>query len=162
MPLPMQAETVPWPSPIASDSKNNRPYSTIRKKEFAELSKEAHLVGYPSPQAMDHLPPDGLRAAAGAPVAPGPHRVGKSPRGGHPDYWSDAKAHLCKDGRRRRFKPGVFPLADGLPRGMVYSGDPRRAVYANSTQEARVMRLKGYGNAICIETAVLFLQALDW
>ena len=45
---------------------------------------------------------------------------------------------------------------------MVYSGDPRQPEYANATAEARVMRLRGYGNAICIETARMFLESLDW
>jgi hypothetical protein len=37
--------------------------------------------------------------------------------------------------------------------------DPGAPGYANATAEARVMRLKGYGNAICIETAVAFIEA---
>jgi len=48
--------------------------------------------------------------------------------------------------------------------GVAAGGDspPVIPAYADSTGEARVMRLKGYGNAICVETAKLFLEALGW
>ena len=54
---------------------------------------------------------------------------------------------------------GIFPLVDGLPRGVVPSGDPSQPSYANSTPEARVMRLKGYGNAIVPPLAAEFIRA---
>ena len=76
------------------------------------------------------------------------------------NFWSDAVPHLCKDGKCRRFEPRIFPLADGVSRGVGYGGDPRLAEYANATAEARVMRLKGYGNAICVETAAMFIKAV--
>jgi hypothetical protein len=41
---------------------------------------------------------------------------------------------------------------------VVPSGDPSDPSYANATAEARAVRLKGYGNAIQIDTAVLFIQ----
>ena len=64
----------------------------------------------------------------------------------------------CADGKARRFEPGIFPLAHGLPRGVVPSGDPSEQSYANATGEARVMRLKGYGNAICAPLAAMFIS----
>lgn len=47
----------------------------------------------------------------------------------------------CRDGKRRRIptKPAFFPLADGVP--------------------ARVVRLRGYGNAIVPQVAASFIQA---
>jgi hypothetical protein len=78
------------------------------------------------------------------------------------DYWSRAVPHLCLDGKARRFEPRVFPLVDVLPGGVGHGGDPRQPCCANATPEARAMRLKGYGNAICVETARHFLEALDW
>lgn len=72
--------------------------------------------------------------------------------------WADSDTILCADGKARRFEPGIFPLAHGLPRGVVPSGDPGSAEYANATGEARVMRLKGYGNAICAPLAAMFIS----
>jgi DNA (cytosine-5)-methyltransferase 1 len=45
----------------------------------------------------------------------------------------------CLDGKTRRFEPGAFPLADGVP--------------------ARVGRLRGYGNAIVPQVAAEFIRA---
>ena len=70
---------------------------------------------------------------------------------------------LCRNRRlagslAKSRSPGIFPLVAKLPRGVVPSGDPRVPGYANATGEARVMRLKGYGNAICVDTAKLFIE----
>ena len=43
---------------------------------------------------------------------------------------------------------------------MGYSGDPSLPEYVNATAEARVMRLKGYGNAVNAETAAMFVRAV--
>jgi DNA (cytosine-5)-methyltransferase 1 len=50
-------------------------------------------------------------------------------------------------------------LVDGVPKGVVRSGDNSLQVDADETQEARVMRLRGYGNAIVPQTASLFISA---
>jgi hypothetical protein len=76
--------------------------------------------------------------------------------------WSDVVAIPCKDGVYRLIphpESGIFPLAHGLPRGVVYSGDPCLPEYANSTQEARAQRLKGYGNAIVPQVGAEFIKA---
>lgn len=55
-------------------------------------------------------------------------------------FW-DAYAVLpFRDGKSRRIEPGTFPLADGVP--------------------ARVVKLRGYGNAIVPQIAAVFLQAV--
>ncbi|HRU10235.1 MAG TPA: hypothetical protein P5144_12740 [Thermoanaerobaculia bacterium] len=52
MPLTMQAETVPWPSPRACDG-DHPPMG----KGKCGLAKSAKTAGWPTPQGMDHLPP---------------------------------------------------------------------------------------------------------
>jgi hypothetical protein len=49
-------------------------------------------------------------------------------------------------------------LVNGLPRGVGYSGDPCVQT-AQNTAEGRVMRLKGYGNAIVPQLAAEFVSA---
>lgn len=76
----------------------------------------------------------------------------------------------CKDGKHRPIKPGIFPLADGSTRTMVYRSHTIPSLTelvenfedvtdGNNTQEARAMRLKGYGNAIQAQTAEAFIRA---
>lgn len=77
------------------------------------------------------------------------------------NFWSGATTIPCRDNCVRRAEPGIFPLVAKLPRGMVYGGDPGLPEYANDTAEARVMRLKGYGNAITVETARMFIEAAE-
>jgi len=54
-------------------------------------------------------------------------------------HWSDADWLRCTDGSWRPVEPGTFPLANGLP--------------------ARLVRLRGYGNAINIQAAKAFIEA---
>jgi DNA (cytosine-5)-methyltransferase 1 len=53
--------------------------------------------------------------------------------------WSRFEIVHCRDGKARRFEPGSFPLADGIP--------------------GRVGLLRGYGNAIVPQAAAEFIQA---
>lgn len=73
--------------------------------------------------------------------------------------WSDSEWLYCRDGKYRPTKPGIKPLVDGIPRGMVRSGASCESIDANNTQEARAMRLKGYGNAIVPAVAASFIRA---
>jgi len=66
---------------------------------------------------------------------------------------------FCRDNKYRPIKPGIQPLAHGPAKGVGYSSDPGAPIDANNTQEARVMRLKGYGNAIQAQTAIAFINA---
>jgi DNA (cytosine-5)-methyltransferase 1 len=54
-------------------------------------------------------------------------------------FWSDFDLIPCRDGKTRRIEPGSSPLAHGVP--------------------ARVVRLRGYGNAIVPQVAAAFVQA---
>lgn len=73
----------------------------------------------------------------------------------------DADWLHCRDGRWRPVKPGLVPLVDGLPRGVVPSSRTGMAFDPDKTAEARAMRLKGYGNAIDPELAAMFLRAVS-
>jgi len=53
--------------------------------------------------------------------------------------WDSFDLLPCTDGKARRVESGTFPLAHGVP--------------------ARVVRLRGYGNAIVPQTAALFVSA---
>ena len=85
------------------------------------------------------------------------------------NFWSDAVAIPCRDNCFRRAQRGIFPLVAKFRRDMGRGGDSRlpspddivTVETANQTGEARVMRLKGYGNAICVETARLFIEACE-
>ena len=75
------------------------------------------------------------------------------------DDWSEPDWLYCRDEKYRPIKSSIEPLANGLPRGMGYSSDPSESIDADNTQEARVMRLKGYGNAIVPQVAASFIKA---
>ena len=82
-------------------------------------------------------------------------------------YWNTAESTgsidwiYCRDNKYRPVKPGIFPLVDGATGRMGYSGDSSTPIDANATQEARAMRLKGYGNAIQAQTAIAFISAVQ-
>lgn len=73
--------------------------------------------------------------------------------------WSEPDWLYCRDDKYRPIKPGIKPLVDGVSRGVGYSSDTSQPIDADATQEARVMRLKGYGNAICPQVASQFISA---
>jgi DNA (cytosine-5)-methyltransferase 1 len=69
-----------------------------------------------------------------------PDPAGGMARPGPSDsFWSDADWLFCRDGKWRPVEPGTFPLADGV--------------------SARVVRLRGYGNAIVPQAAAAFVMA---
>lgn len=76
------------------------------------------------------------------------------------DFWGEYEFAQCRDGKQRRVKPGIFPLVNGLPKGVVYSLDPGEPFDPQATAEARVMRLRGYGNSICPQLAAEFIRSV--
>lgn len=65
----------------------------------------------------------------------------------------------CRDGKYRPIKPGIKPVVNGISKGMVRGGDTGIQEDTDNTQEARAMRLKGYGNAIAPKVAAEFISA---
>lgn len=65
----------------------------------------------------------------------------------------------CRDNKYRPIKSGIQPLVNGATGRVVHSSDPSEPINANATQEARAIRLKGYGNAIQAQAAIAFISA---
>ena len=83
-------------------------------------------------------------------------------RAGTTDTWSDYDIIPCRDGKSRRIERGTFPLVARLPDRLGHGSDqsvPITEAYAQATAEARVMRLRGYGNAIVPQVAAMFVKA---
>ena len=79
-------------------------------------------------------------------------------------FWAAADWLLCRDEFWRPVESSIFSVADGLPADLVRSGAFVPAAYplAPKAKDARrVMRLRGYGNAINPHAAALFIQAFD-
>jgi DNA (cytosine-5)-methyltransferase 1 len=70
---------------------------------------------------------------------------------------SDIEWLYCRDDKHRPIKRGTPPLVNGLPRGVVPSSYQGMEINADNTAEARIMRLKGYGNAIVPTVAAEFI-----
>lgn len=71
----------------------------------------------------------GSTATTGDPMRPGPVN----------GFWQDADWILCRDGKWRATEPGTSPLAHGIP--------------------SRVVKLRGFGNAINVRQAQAFIEA---
>lgn len=78
--------------------------------------------------------------------------------GGSNSFWSPCSWLPCRDGKSRPVEPGTFPLVARLPSSMVPGGDPSES-YAQASHEARVGRLRGYGNSIVPQVAAEFVRA---
>ena len=100
------------------------------------------------PQAGGTFGPDENVDMAGRPAA--------SPTNGH---WRDADWLFCRDGKWRPVEPGTFPLAHGSAQRVGRGGDLGAPINAEKSAEARVMRLRGYGNAIIPSVAASFIGA---
>lgn len=80
---------------------------------------------------------------------------------GASDPWDGCEWIYCRDGKWRPVEPAPVAVADGIPGGMVLGGSSRFPLAAKGGPEAegRVMRLKGYGNAIVPQVAAEFIGA---
>jgi DNA (cytosine-5)-methyltransferase 1 len=74
-------------------------------------------------------------------------------------FWADAEWLPCRDGKARPAKRGIQPLVDGAPARVVRGRDSGVPVDADATAEARVMRLRGYGNGIVATAAEAVIRA---
>lgn len=87
-----------------------------------------------------------------------------------PNFWEDYSIVPCRDPQKSivyrripKLESGIFPLVNGLPRGMGYVRDKRIPITeeeANATSEARTARIRGYGNAIVPQLAALFVESM--
>ena len=84
-------------------------------------------------------------------------RVQSGPAGtGRRGFWSNCDWLQCSDGKARSIKSGLSPLVDGTPPDLVQGRNT--GVQTEETKEARIMRLKGYGNAIVAPLATEFIK----
>lgn len=75
-------------------------------------------------------------------------------------FWSNPDWLYCRDGKWRPVESEVQRVVDGLSDELVRCCNIRSAGYPLAKdQEARVMRLKGYGNAIAAPLAAEFIKA---
>jgi DNA (cytosine-5)-methyltransferase 1 len=114
----------------------------------------------PGSQGRQGMPQRPVERAAGS----GGMADSQSPGGTDHGGWDDVDWLFCRDGKWRPVKSSFQRLADGLPGSVVPCGDfvPASHPLAQSTKEARrVMRLRGYGNAIVPQGAALFIRAFD-
>ncbi len=121
---------------------------------FADLEAEgyacgavvlgAHSVGSPHIRqrlywvgGLEHAKGGGrLRDGINSEAAGG---LGVAREGGSQGFWDGAEWLPCSDGKARPIKPGIEPLANGVPQ--------------------RVGRLRAYGNAIVPQAAAEFIKA---
>lgn len=79
------------------------------------------------------------------------------------DHWRDAVGIDCRDGKRRRVpaaQRGVLGVVDGVPADLGRGGVPCATRYPLAGKSPnRAARLRGYGNAICVQTAAAFVKA---
>lgn len=75
--------------------------------------------------------------------------------------WSNYHIIPCRDNKARRIsaEPGDEPLATGIPRDLGRGESKLRRMAIRAARANRVGRLKGYGNAICPQTAAEFIKA---
>lgn len=73
--------------------------------------------------------------------------------------WSDYEIIQFKDGSFRRIESGVAPMVAGLPKGVVHCSNQSLPIDPQATQEARKLRLHGYGNSIVAPLGAEFVMA---
>ena len=105
-------------------------------------------------EGRDEQQPHGDNVAASACEVHGHQRPG--PTNG---FWRDADWLLCRDGKWRPVEPGAFPLVDGAAARVVRGGSDGLPIDSDKTGEARVMRLRGYGNSINAVAAKAFIES---
>jgi len=73
--------------------------------------------------------------------------------------WSGCVAVVCRDGKVRRIKSGLQPLAHGIPQKLGPPLTEMGQVGIRAARSNRVGRLRGYGNAIVPQLAAEFIRA---
>jgi len=114
----------------------------------------------PGSQGRQGMPQRPVERAAGS----GGLADSQPPSGTDHGGWDDVDWLFCRDGKWRPVKSSVQRVAPRIPGSVVPCGDfvSASSPLAQSTKEARrVMRLRGYGNAIVPQAAALFIKAFD-
>jgi DNA (cytosine-5)-methyltransferase 1 len=70
-------------------------------------------------------------------------------------FWRDADWLYCQDDKWRPVEPGLEPLVDGIPASLGRG----KSTLGGMAKSNRVIRLRGYGNAIVPELAAAFIHA---
>ena len=99
-------------------------------------------MAYPDDQRLQGQRPDhDSERREGSDIRPPRlcHRAGVISSNQDHQFWSDSDWLGCRDGKYRPIEPGSQPLANGIP--------------------ARMVRLRGYGNAIVPQVAEQFIRA---
>ena len=99
------------------------------KRERRNNSKPSRGMGHPDSSEEERLGPDGLPVESEQ----------ETERSGDGCAWSGFTFVQCADGKARPVKPGILPLADGVP--------------------GRVGQIRAYGNAIVPQVAAEFIKA---
>jgi len=123
----------------------------------SERLADSHEPGSQGRQGMPQRP---VECAAGS----GGMADSQSPSGTDHGGWDDVDWLFCRDRKWRPVKSSVQRVAPRIPGSVVPCGDfvSASSPLAQSTKEARrVMRLRGYGNAIVPQAAALFIKAFD-
>ena len=115
-------------------------------------------LGDAGPSGLPGTEPEDLRGA-------GRRDEGRAVTEPGASFWTGSRFVRCRDGKARRvpLEPGLFPLAHGFS-GRVAVERPEglgaTAIEEEATRWAnRVCALRGAGNAICIWSAVAFIEA---
>jgi hypothetical protein len=130
-----------WATPNCMDT------LPVRSDELGNTEHDGHVA---VPVAASHVQPSAERRqdwqdfSGESKGAGGRNNAASLPglKGGCGE-WDNPDWICCRDNKHRPIKPGIKPLVDGLPKGMVRSSDKSAQVNADETSEARVMRLKG-------------------
>ena len=73
-----------------------------------------------------------------------------------PNFWANYEIVHCRDGKARRIGVEPSEMVNGIPTGMV---EMRPIEVLTKKEENRVVKLRGYGNAIVPELAAEFVRA---
>jgi len=127
----------------------------IRQRTFFGAVRLAD-ANEPGSQGRQGMPQRPVECAAGS----GGMAVSQSPSGTDHGGWDDVDWLFCRDGKWRPVKSSVQRVAPRIPGSVVPCS--AHSPLAQSTKAARrVMRLRGYGNAIVPQAAALFIKAFD-
>ena len=137
-----------------------------RSSAYSGLWNTEHNGCFAVPKSTSHVQPSAERRENGqdfsresAGTSRSSDATSVSGRANGCTEWDNPDWIYCRDSKYRAIEPSIKPLVNGLPKGMVYSRDISAPTNPNETQEARVMRLKGYGNAIVPQVAAEFIDA---